>query len=265
MSIIQAYKSDADGKVFEHKTDYTKHMRKLAAHRRYLKNIQRVEDERLEFFKSMGEVSDFAGLHDFIVNNWKWFFMNGVKHNAWQHNTKKMPEFHQLNKLDIRIDGWREQLSNSHSCPRGGVQNWGSKPGKPTGYPGWYGYIEIIVGREVSKNINKKYYFEGWGSDYFKETLINTGSGGAGGQTEHSQLYSYDIKLWAADFPVMYMNQRKKQYLLLETNKKQHMWNNLGGQHNVPPVVTIPDDWVCPDPLIPYEPFNRCLEYIDPK
>ena len=71
MSIIQAYKSDADGKVFEHKADYSKHLRKLAAKRREVKRAEDFECSREAFFAQMGQVASFQELEQFIKDKMK--------------------------------------------------------------------------------------------------------------------------------------------------------------------------------------------------
>lgn len=65
---------------------------------------------------------------------------------------------------------YSDQVSNSHSRPLDGVENWGRKPEKPIGYPGWRGRVWARYST----------VFDGWGSDYFRDTLSHTGTGGSG-------------------------------------------------------------------------------------
>jgi hypothetical protein len=102
----------------------------------------------------------------------------------------------------------------------------------------------------MSKHKKNPYMHSGWGSDYFSNTIVNTGTGGGGGNgTDHKQ-YSYDVSLWAADFPVMYESTRKEQWLHHENDKRQLAWNILGGNNSVTKVTDVPEDWTCPDPMV---------------
>lgn len=66
---------------------------------------------------------------------------------------------------------YTDPVSNSHSAPLEGVQNWGGKAGKPVGYPGWTGRVWVRYSSPL----------DGFGSDYFRGTLSHTGTGGFGG------------------------------------------------------------------------------------
>ena len=63
-------------------------------------------------------------------------------------------------------------ISNSHSSPLSGVQNWGCRDDSgPTSYPGWHGRCWIRY----------RDYPHSFGSTPFEKTLTHTGSGGGGG------------------------------------------------------------------------------------
>lgn len=210
MSIIQAYKSDSDGELFEDKKKYVAHLRKLSRQRQQERAWQKMKDERQAFMNKMGQVESVDELYQFIKDNWNWFFYNGATDRMAWWGGKDKPALHEY--VAVEIDGlrWSENLSNSHSCPVGGVQNWGREPGKPTGYPGWSGRIEIKVRPPKKKYRGKEYLTDGFGSSYFANTIINTGSGGGGTGKEFAS-YSYEVKLWATDFPVMFKRLREKQ------------------------------------------------------
>ena len=217
MSQVLVWKSDADGKLFEDKAKYQKHLRKLAAVRRKDRQLAQQALEREAFLNQMGQVSSIADLNQFIKDNWNWFFLNGYARNLWRRDrkTEKLHEF-----VDVQLHGmsWRDHIGNTHSCPRGGVENFMQKEDKPKGYPGWYGRITIKVRPAMEKYRGKSYMKDGWGSDYFADTPIKTGSGGGGGGTEWKS-YSYDVTLWADDFPVMY-----------ENHLKQQVWKHMSGK-----------------------------------
>lgn len=247
MSIIQAYKSDTDGKIFEDKKKYLSHLRKLSAERSRKNKMLKLANEREAFLDLMGQVKSIAELNQFVKDNWEWFWLNGCIREGWRSGKDKKPKLHEYVEVSIKAS-WSEHVSNSHSRPRKGVENWGGKAGKPTGYPGWYGRIEIKVRPPTEKYRGKEYLTDGWGSSYFDCTPICTGTGGGGGGDNYKS-YSYDVRLWGADFPVMYEMQRREQYLEEENYKRQKVWASVGGLNKVTPITEIPEDWVCPDPL----------------
>ena len=161
MSIIQAYKSDADGKIFEDKGKYQAHLRKLASARRAEKKVEQMEAERELFLDKMGQVKSLDELNQFIKDNWRWFWANGAQREfyMWSSNKGKTPDFHEYYNVSILDLHWKEDMSNSHSCPRKGVQNFDTRAdynkGRPTGYPGWIGRINIKVKlyRQVCNNL----------------------------------------------------------------------------------------------------------------
>lgn len=252
MSIIQAYKSDSDGKLFEDKANYISHLKKLAIARRGEKRAKQVEAQREQFMVTMGQVASIAELEKFIKDNWKWFWANGSRRNQYRMR-KGEPDFHEYIEVSFSNVYWKEDLSNSHSCPRGGVENFNSSAdynkGKPTSYPGWCARISIKVRPPMSKHKKDPYMHDGWGSDYFDTTIIHTGTGG-GGSGKDCKSYAYDVSLWAADFPVMHEIVRKDQWLHAENERRQRAWNTVGGKGAVTKVTDVPEDWTCPDPFV---------------
>ena len=258
MSIIQAYKSDSDGKLFEDKKKYQLHLRKLATISRSEKKIALMEAERELFIQKMGQVKSLSELNKFIKDNWNWFWANGAKRDfyMWGSNKGKAAPFHEYVDVSIVETYWKEDLSNSHCSPRKGVQNFDTRAdcnkGKPTGYPGWSGRINIKVKPAMSKHKKDPYMHAGWGSSYFNDTIICTGGGGGGGTHKNEYVsYSYEVKLWAADFPAMYEAHRKDQWIQEKNAERLHIWRELGGK-GLPQSVTeqdIPSDFAMSDPL----------------
>jgi hypothetical protein len=128
---------------------------------------------------------------------------------------------------------WSPLVSNTHSCPLDGVENFGCQQGKPQGYPGWTGRVWI---RYASLSHGS------WGSDALKNTLTHTGTGGAGSYDgpwtavskarferhghKHGpnvypdiQAYSWDYRIYDQDWPGV-----------TESYSKQHMWNILSNK-----------------------------------
>jgi hypothetical protein len=254
MSIVQAYRSDTDGKLFLEKADYIRHLRKLAAVRRKNRMLAQQEREREEFLDRMGQVASIHELELLIRDNWRWFWLNALQRNSWRVSKSPAPEYHEYVSVSLEHMYWNECVSNSHSCPRQGVENFDRRSehnrGKPTGYPGWHGRIEIRVRPPVRKSRGKEYLADGWGSDYFAGTPLKTGTGGGGGKkgTEYVS-YGYDLKLFAADFPVMHRLYRQAQWIAEENTQRSQAWQAIGGTALPSPVTELPPDWVCPDPL----------------
>jgi hypothetical protein len=105
---------------------------------------------------------------------------------------------------------WNDNVSNSHSAPRGKHTNFYAHAGLPTSYPGW-------SGRAWARFANGK--LEGFSSCQFNNTGLHPGSGGYGGYDgpwqkissrhyahnyfvfKELQIYSWDCKIFAEDFP----------------------------------------------------------------
>lgn len=237
MSQVLVWKSDADGKLFEDKKKYSNHLRKLAAKRREEKKIEQYQSAREQFFTVMGNVANFDELQEFIKSNWDQFRANGASHNQWR-KSKANNKDDQLISLALHEVYFKECLSNSHNAPRhGGVQNWDTRAkhneGKPVGYPGWRCRITYSVTNS-----------SGFGSDYFRDTPINTGSGGGGDKS-----LSYDVNIWAADFPVMWEKHCRAEWIRKENEQRDYIWRQVGGSGPAVHVTECPEDWVCPDPM----------------
>lgn len=195
MPQVTAWECAKTGKLFKQKEKYISHLRKLAAHRMHEKRIARLEQDRADFLKRMGDtVKSFKDLEQFIADNWKWFMATSHAASRWMRTSNKLPEDHIFVSCTFSNMTWGV-CSNSHSAPRTGVTNWGREPGKPVGYYGWNGRLQIVT--KVPKNSTS-----GTGSSYFKRTGINTGTGG-GGTLDNISKCSYDVTLFADDFPAM--------------------------------------------------------------
>lgn len=211
MSQILVWKSDTDSKLFEHKDQYLKHLRVLAKERAYFRALERMRAQRAEFLTNMGTtVTCIRELEEFITANWQWFVTNGADAYKWRMSEKNTSH-HELVSLQIDVR-WSDTVSNSHSCPRSGVQNWGGSALMPDGtpaprsYPGWAGHIAFKVNPGVTQH-KRPQPQESYGGSYFENTTIKTGSGGGGG----SGGYRYDLKLYAEDFPAMALARDRAQ------------------------------------------------------
>ena len=111
------------------------------------------------------------------------------------------------------------EVSNTHSKPHNGVENWGGKQGLPMGYPGWTGRVWVRYSGDGDRYR---------GSDLFAQTMTHTGTGGYGsyngpwewiyklkhkmatrlGISYHdikydTHCYSWDYRFYDADWPRM--------------------------------------------------------------
>lgn len=148
-------------------------------------------------------------------------------------------------------------VSNSHSCPIDGVENWGNRyAGEPTSYKGWNGRVWIRYSTDVNS----------FGSDPMRSTLTYTGTGGIGGYSGpwetinsvvyHARMkdlgieyptpvcYSWDYRFFASDWP-----------LIAEEYEKKIAWAELSN-------TAIPDmrhkfEWNDPDVLAADNEFKR--------
>lgn len=231
--IITAYKSEADGKIFEDKKKYQNHLRKLAKVRRERKRIEVAEAGRDALWAPLYErEQSLQEWCEMVIEHQDLFWAEAAKHdpNDWERVGKTykkvaMPVPRLLEFTKFRMD-WDDSVSNSHSCPHNGMTNWGgynTDKGAPRGYPGWQGHIEWIVAWPKE--------WDGWylGSDLFGgfgnrqcRTRAHTGSGGGGGMSfnkKHNcwvQSFSYSFDLFAADWPG-----------LARHREKLKMWNTL--------------------------------------
>ena len=220
MSIITAYKCDEDGKIFEDKSKYQAHLRKLARERntkRKLTVAEAVADQKWnELYECEQSIEQWR---DMVIANQNMFWAEAAKADPYDwalvgktHSRKKdavvcpIPELLEFTEFNVR---WNPTVSNSHSCPHNGATNWSPSWNEdktaPTSYPGWNGRAEWIV--KWPKE------WDGWylGSDLFKgrRSRAHTGTGGGGGMRyskEHGcdvQSFGYDFRIFAADWPGM--------------------------------------------------------------
>lgn len=239
MSVITAYKSDTDGKIFEDKAKYTAHIRKLARHRLEQKKLQIAESVKdaawAELYEREQSIDDWMQM---VIDNQHLFWAEAASGDPWDwknvgkrvgrgKNAGNMP-MPKVLKITHSLR-WSDMVSNSHSCPHDGVTCWSSheaKDGRPQGYPGWTGHIEWLV--EWPEDLDYVYL----GSDLFSKGTFrsgrqraHTGTGGGGGGhfnkefNTYCQRPSYDFRIFASDWPGL------ARYF-----EKQRMWATLSNQ-----------------------------------
>jgi hypothetical protein len=243
MSQILVWKCDQTGKLFEDQTKYKSHLRKLARERntkRKLTVMEALADQKWnELYECEQSIEQWR---DMVIANQDMFWAEAAKGDPhdWAnvgktHSRRKngvvcpIPELLEFTEFNLR---WNPNVSNSHSCPHNGVQNWGGKDDKPTGYPGWSGRVEWIVKWPEE--------WDGWylGSDLFANGTFrsgrqraHTGTGGGGGMHYnkkhkcHVQSFGYDFRIFAADWPGLARYLAKQQFVeVLQGRRESIAW-----------------------------------------
>lgn len=230
MSQILVWKCDETGKLFEDKNKYKGHLSKLARERntkRKLMVAEALADQKwAELYECEQTIEQWR---DMVIANQNMFWAEAARGDPYDwrmvgktHGRKKdavvcpIPELLEFTEFNLR---WSPSVSNSHSCPHNGVQNWGGKDDKPKGYPGWTGRAEWIVRWPEE--------WDGWylGSDLFANGTFrsgrqraHTGTGGGGGMHYskkhkcHVQSFGYDFRIFAADWPGMARYYAREQF-----------------------------------------------------
>lgn len=216
MSKITAYKSDTDGRIFEHLKDYQAHLKQLAKARREEKQRAAYKAGKIAFMKNMcEEIKSPEELVTFIKDNQEWFITNGLEKRYWTDSERKKEGKNKYTLKEVTITAgyddksgisslrWSNAVPNSHKAPMGKKTNWGGREkNEPRNYPGWNGVLRFSF-TEDSRNLS---------SELFDGTPINSGSGGGGGES-----YQYSLEIFAHDFKKMAYYEMMNDY---EKNKK---------------------------------------------
>lgn len=229
MSIITAYKCDEDGKIFEDKSKYTAHMRKLARHRNAQRRLKIAAAEKdaawAELYEREQSIDQWMQM---VIDNQHLFWAEAAEGNRYDWDRVGKKDGRSKNAITIPVPKvlkithslrWNDSVSNSHSCPHDGVTNWGGRvEGAPRGYPGWTGRVDWVV--EWPRELEGMYL----GSNLFSKGTFRTGrqrahtgtGGGGGGYFDKEfntwcQRPGYDFNIFASDWPGLtrYYQKRK--------------------------------------------------------
>ena len=198
MSQVSVWKSDEDGKLFEDHQDYLSHLRLLSRARATVRTNLKIKQEHEQHCLLMGQVKSISELHTFLIDNW---------HRYDDDDNKST-----LEAIQFSVK-WQDRIANTHSCPRGGITNWGQNKSLTTGYAGWHGRLTFAVTTKTSDR----------SSSQFEQLPIHSGTGGCSSYAKNSDgsrsiSYAYDVILWADDFPALFAE-----------HEKSVNWVELGG------------------------------------
>jgi hypothetical protein len=215
MPKIIAWQCPHTEKVFIDFSEYQKHLKKLARERRADRILQKKAEARLAIFAEMRETCSTAEeIQKFFVEHAELFWINAAEYagRTWGEKAKKLPEGFACKSVSFS-GSFNELVSNTHSCPKNGVQNWHYKDDLPRGYPGFQGTIRFSFTHETP----------GFCSGMFEDTGIITGSGGGGAMNAR-----YELKLYLDDWPALKrrVEAEKDQY------EKEHMLHQIKNSSN---------------------------------
>ena len=191
MPKITAYKCPFTKKIFESRSGYRRHLLKLRKTRTEVRIERRTRRQARERVDAMtSKIRSVSELESFIVKHFNDILLAfyGPKHKYI--NDVKMHWF----KFERCY--YSDMVSNTHSCPRSGVTNWGGRiEGAPRGYPGFSGQMKWEVtgpkqadyGRDFNSHVEVGRVLEYIG--------VHTGSGCPGWKGD------IGFQVFADDFP----------------------------------------------------------------
>ena len=184
--VVTAFRCPWTDKIFSTKKSYVAHLRVLREDRMHRNIRNRIKQK---MFDELTNQDSFDKIIEWIETHPEFFFDRMIHDGrvGWRDRREHLRDKFWI-KITLLDVFWNDSISNSHSCPRGGVCNWGRDDSKPAGYPGWGGRIEFQLSHDL-----------GFGSDIFRNIGIHTGSGG--GTSDNR--YGYDVKFFASDWPAL--------------------------------------------------------------
>lgn len=199
--IAKAYQCPWTGKLYASKKSYVKHLSDLRTSRMHKNARYKLMQKKKEDF---WKVTTFEEMLQWVELNPD-FFWQCAKNNSWSYDAAYMDSIRddfwvKISYLDVT---YSDHVSNTHSCPRNGVRNWGREPDKPIGYKGWGGRIEFQTSHEI----------RGFMSGLWEHLGIHTGSGGGSG----GRNWGYSVGIFLDDWDGL--AQSKMLDILGETRK----------------------------------------------
>ena len=182
---IEAWKCQSSGKLFEVEAEYISHKRKLARAKTAQLKKRRLAQERDQCWIDLQyEEFDITQLAEKLV----------ARQEIYWPDTKS-------NLINLKIDvTYSKLVSNTHCCPKTGIQNWHCQNDKPRGYPGWTGRIYWEVNTKDVSDSNR----------FRNNSYIHTGSGSGGSKPDGTKTYQYSVSIFADDWPGLALYREKQ-------------------------------------------------------
>jgi hypothetical protein len=195
MPQITVWQCPRTKKIFLTQPEYTAHLRKEAAKTRVQRRQDKARDTFSEWLRNEKEtqVLSMEDVVPWLLKNQQ-MIMDAVTAKAavskgWCDRFYETDKFEKI--LMDSLPRYDSNLSNSHSAPAGGVQNWcAQKKDLPTGYPGYGCRISGKLAR-LAKHMSQYPY-----SDFLNIVGIHTLCGGGGNES-----WGYDANIFLEDWP----------------------------------------------------------------
>lgn len=198
--VATAYECPFTGKIYLTKKSYLLHLKSYREEQiRKINRGKRINDAIVD----LNSQPNFNKIIKWIETN-SWFFLANAKRHAFHYEYNRWPNpedfWIKIVCLDLQ---WSQCVSNSHSCPRNGVQNWSRHTDIPRGYPGWSGWFEFQTSHDLP----------GFTSDLFKQTGIHLGCGGG----REKNRYGCEVRFYDSDWLAL----DKQSVFAILSEKKQ--------------------------------------------
>lgn len=193
---IQVRKCPFTGEIFEEKDikKYIKHLKELRkkmkedrAHERIRKSWKDWLSEQKKNITSIDQIPEWFLKNQRTIMD----ACNAIYFDDRFERRNKFVEKDKFTKLEWENYRYNDNTSNSHVCPEGGVMNWCAKEkDKPTGYPGFKGYLRGCLERPKDRDYSYPY------SEALRLVGIKTGTGGGGNKN-----FGYEFTVFLDDWP----------------------------------------------------------------
>ncbi len=211
MSIIQAYKSDTDGLIFEHLKDYEAHIKTLEKENNAQKRKEKKLLARKKFLIDMCQsVKSPQELVDFIQTNIDFFIENA--RNQYGERSRGKAQISGLTISAYTLTTPSLRWTNSffvNNQPMMENLKPGESVAKDVGFTAQIGFTS-------KGNLDIA-------SELFANTPIQLGSGGGGGEGK----YSFSLYLFAQDFRLMSWHQMLDDFVSREIFNTQRVMQVL--------------------------------------
>lgn len=191
MPKVEAWLCPKTGLLFN-TADYRRHLAHKAATNRFAQRRKAMIARAHYCLDDLHRQTSFVDIAAWIEQNAKLLFQVQIIHGRMGFYRKEVPpKGFAISEVTFRGMVWKDECRITHCAPIGKRTNWGHDKSLPTSYPGYNGHIHFVMDKDGA----------GGSSDIFRQTGINTGSGGGGGRN-----FSYEVTLFADDWPMLILN-----------------------------------------------------------